>query len=148
MKKDSTDGKVKLALTWTPGPRHHHIDLQMSYAYHKQFLKKLASCCESIEVYPEFNTSGNLHYHACIVLDNKYSFYKSALPTLKYKGFTCVKEWKTDKWREYCQKDMAMMCKALKRELPLTKEYYKDPTEVPILSPEEQRALEFGIPSI
>lgn len=81
-------------------------------------------CMEAFEVNPEFNSNGNLHYHGYYVLKDKYRWYKSVLPKLKYNGMWRSEQVKDslEKAMVYCRKDRELMVKCIDHKIPFTQE--------------------------
>lgn len=121
---------IALALTWTPKPltniinEHQHTPRYQLTNY-INLLRRLRNLSKKIIISPELHVNGTIHFHITIWLlkINLGSFYKSVLPSLKYKGFVCVK--KIDdlkRWVEYCLKDTKLMEEILECKLPITED--------------------------
>lgn len=121
--------KKKTAFTWSPNPKkiENYINPMWTYQEHMLHLKKLKRCCSTIELYPEFNSNGKLHWHGELTITDKIKWYKQVLPYFQYKGFVCVKEVFTDKWATYMSKDKDMMEEILEIKLPITKSSFTTP---------------------
>jgi len=84
----------------------------------------LFKCMEDYSIYPEFTINGTIHYHILCRLKDKIKFFKSVLPTLRYKcGFVDVQYIKCyDKVHKYVNKDLESTQKILGLKLPMTRE--------------------------
>lgn len=110
----------KLAFTWSPDPKQF-TGKNVSFQFNdtKPFIKNMDKCCD-YRLYPELTTNGNIHYHGVVFVKDKYKWFKSVLPSLKYHGFVLLKKDVNDNWEDkYCKKDVELMSKLLKIDLPI-----------------------------
>lgn len=89
-----------------------------NFAYYDHlgdYFRHWHQCMESFEINPELNASGNLHYHGFFILKNKYKWFKSILPKMKYHGMVKINKVHCDlqKAMEYCRKDRELMNKLI-----------------------------------
>lgn len=127
-----TNPQKSFLFTWSP----KLVTKDPNYTYDffvEEYFKSWEKCMDSFEVNPEFNKSGNLHFHGYFILKEKESYsvrwYTKILPKLKYNGFI-----KIDKCSDlskaivYARKDRALMLKCLKKAyypVPLVKNFTK-----------------------
>lgn len=88
------------------------------------YFKAWKRCMLEFEVNPEFNTSGNLHYHGYYIIKDAYKWYSKVLPKMKYHGFIKINEVKSDlaSALNYSRKDREIMIKSLDYAVPYTHE--------------------------
>jgi len=114
---------------FTFSPKGITKNYDYSYMDHYQkYFKNWKACMEDYEINPELNASGNLHYHGYYVLKDKYKWFKSVLPRMKYEGNLKIDIVTADlsKAMVYCRKDRDIMLKLITaRPLPITKENCK-----------------------
>lgn len=88
------------------------------------YLAKVRLCSKHYVIYPEFDSSGRLHYHGIMRIDDKIKWYKSVLPMLrKCLGFVCIKQINTIKDKIniilYITKDWSVTKEILYLEVPI-----------------------------
>lgn len=108
-----------LALTWVPNPKDIGIKPIFQFESTIGSIVNLGLCCDYYEMYPELTVAGNIHYHGVIRVKDKIKWYKKVLPTLRYKGYVCVKKDPDEKWKEYIRKDKDIMERILCRNFPI-----------------------------
>jgi len=99
------------------------ITINPTYAYMDHintFFWAWHKCMSEFEVNPEFNQSGNLHYHGYFAIKDKYKWYKYVLPKMKYNGNMKINKVESDlvKALDYCRKDRQLMSKIIDHEIP------------------------------
>lgn len=115
-----------LALTWSPQKQSVEPQYGLTDFIDKYF-KNWFNAMSYIELYPELNLNGALHFHAIIQLKDKIKWYKQLLPYLKHNGFVSIKTiFDVDGWREYLNKDKKNMEHICEIKLPITKEYLNE----------------------
>lgn len=104
------------SITFNPTFKYMNDINEYFFSWHK--------CMEAFEVNPEFNSSGNLHYHGYYVIKDRYKWFKIVLPKMKYNGMwrsEIVKD-SLDKGMIYCRKDRTLMEKCIDHKIPFTQE--------------------------
>lgn len=100
----------------------------------EKFFKPWYRCMKEFEINPEFNSSGNLHYHGYYIIHDKIKWFKHVLPRLKHHGFIKIDKVTKDfdKAIVYCRKDRETMQKVLQGlPVPYTNNHFKMHSEVP-----------------
>lgn len=117
------DGSLQtIAFTWSPNPQiFSGINPKYQYNDVLPFIKLLDKCCIYYEIFPEFNSNGNIHIHGKLELSDKVKWYKSILPKFKYSGYVCIKTRVDDNWLKYCRKEQSMTEEVLNIKLPIVK---------------------------
>lgn len=93
--------------TWSPVPKYIQPSFQLTD--HVTYLKKFKRCMSEFEIYPEFNSSGNLHYHGWYIVKDAKKWFAHLLPELKHKGFVKINEVKHTLDKSYISKDCNLM---------------------------------------
>lgn len=119
---NKTDSEAYL---FTYSPRDITLNPTYTYMDHiNTYFWGWHKCMATFEVNPEFNQNGNLHYHGYFIIKDKYRWYKSILPKMKYNGLIKINKVVDDlsKAIEYCRKDRELMEKIIDHKIPFTEQ--------------------------
>jgi len=110
------------ALTITPPYSVNSI--RYDYYNHHKILKRYLNLCSSHYIlYPEITTSGRLHYHAVIHLDDKIKWFKKSKNALKRIGFVKLDPILTQldhiRWLVYIRKEWPTTSGVIGLEQPM-----------------------------
>ncbi len=92
--------------TLSPKPLNNvKYDRWVLFIWWRRIHEVISPFSTEYDIYPEFDDSGRLHFHGVFSCKDKVKFYKTQ-NRLKKHGFVKYEGHVTDKWLDYCKKDL------------------------------------------
>lgn len=112
-----------LAITWSPAGNTVRYGKTLR-RHLENYLISLKNVCSKIEINPELNTNGNLHYHITADVTDVIGLYKRVIPPMKRDGIVNIKRiYNQEGQNDYVEADHSVMLEILDMErLPITRQ--------------------------